>query len=57
MQAELRPSVCILLLNKSTCNAAEVWKIQSDKNMENSLLKVTVSARGTLVMVSPKKDF
>lgn len=34
------------------CNASEVWKIQSDKNMENSLLKVTVSAWGTLVMVT-----
>lgn len=59
MQAELRLSVCSLLLNKSISNAAEVWKIQSDKNMENSLLKVTVSTRGTLVIVSLilKKDF
>lgn len=44
IQAEWRPSFYNFLLNNSMCIAAEVRKITSDKNTENSLFKVAGGA-------------
>lgn len=51
---EGRPGLSVLLFEpQSICNAAEVWKVKSNKNTGNSLLKVPGGAWGTPVMATP----